>query len=391
MKNILVIGLLLLSFWGYSQVYADQEVLSDSEKTAIAEESALALERSEGNIDKVKRILEDWSRKCGMSEPIFRMSILLDISQNKEIDNEITEKRFSHVINYLYRLELKKKDAESIALEYEMNDKYYGYIKITDSYDVFTRNYANALNKQNDLDIVDKLFIALYTDDVDTFLSLLRSEEYKETNIRTVYENEISGIMKMPNGNVALGVGLWMPNGSLNFLGMHPTVGVQIGVHGERLSLDLSIQGRFLQSANEYIVNNTNKYLDTLYSNRHFSAYLGIEPGFTFINTPKHEFAIVTGIGLDLLKVFYPQDYPEEIPSDDRYPISFTTVNLNVGLAYKLKNERGGYWGIAARYEFMNYTNEKGTDLSGNAISFTISRGLLENSLKKQNLEFWKL
>jgi len=50
---------------------------------------------------------------------------------------------------------------------------------------------------------------------------------------------------------------------------------------------------------------------------------------------------------------------------------------------------KGGYWGISARYEFLQYDIPRGANLSGDAISITVSRGLLENSLKKQNMKFW--
>ncbi|MBK8806261.1 MAG: hypothetical protein IPO21_06325 [Bacteroidales bacterium] len=109
-----------------------------------------------------------------------------------------------------------------------------------------------------------------------------------------------------------------------------------------------------------------------------------------FFRNKKHFIAGVVGVGLDILKVLYPRDYPDAVLEEERMAINLSSLNVNLGLQYKFLNPRGGYWGIAAKYEFVNFDNKNGTSLTGDVISVSISRGLLENSLKKQNQEFWK-
>lgn len=345
--------------------------------------------KNKSNVDSVKKILDRMEYYCSTSEPVFRLRILTDIEQNIQLEGKFTNITFTYVINYLNRNKFIGKHDSIRKHEFELNEAYYGFIPIGSGFDDYTMTKAEELSTRTDLDIYDSLMIALYSGDAELFVTMLKGDGSKNTTIQDVYKETIQSFKRMPEGNISLGAGLWIPIGNLSLLGPHPLAKLELGIHGKRLSSDISIHCRFTESKSEYIVDSLSLLIDTLSSNRHFSLYLGFEPGFNIINNSRFEFSIVTGLGLDVLKAFYPQDYPEGTKKKDAKPISFSAINFNVGLVYRIKNARGGYWAFAARYEFLNYENKRGTDLSGDAISFSISRGLFENAYKKQNLEFW--
>lgn len=385
---------LLLLFLGISANLISQESgnynePSESQKEAYTQKHISKIIRT-SKTDSIRIYLNNIKLYCQETEPIYRLGILLDISENKLIDSTFSDKSFNYLTNYLYRLNSLQKSDSARLEEYIVNKAYYGFTPIGGILDNYTKTFAESLVKRSDINLYDKIFLALYTNDKTLFLNLLNSNEYHGTTIQNSYNETINNFRKMPDGNIAIGAGIWMPVGVLSFLGPHPFAKIDLGINGKILSSNISIQCRFTESKNSYIVDSVNKLTDTLRSRRHFSAYLGFEPGFNLIKKEKIEFSIISGIGLDVFKAFYPQDYPEGTEENDANPISFSALNLNLGLSLKLKNPRGGYWGFSARYEFLNYENPRGSDLSGDAISFSISRGILENSVKKQNLEFWK-
>ncbi|MBK8806260.1 MAG: hypothetical protein IPO21_06320 [Bacteroidales bacterium] len=272
--------LLLLLFNSFFVFISAQQIDIDKKKELAAEYSSLSV-RYQFRTDSLNSVISRWVKYCGVSEPNFRMKILSHIAQDKSVDSIINVESFAFIVNYLYRVKLGEKDSSDLRLEYQTNAIFYGFIPIGEDFDEFTQKYALKLRELTTLDAVDTLFLQLYSNNIDTFLNAIETDDnLQKANVKSLYDNEMKSIASLPDGNVSIGLGLWTPIGNMAILGVHPSVQLQLGVYGKKVFADIAIETRFLQSANSYLVNAPN--IGMVNSERFFSVYLGVQPGYVF-------------------------------------------------------------------------------------------------------------
>lgn len=63
----------------------------------------------------------------------------------------------------------------------------------------------------------------------------------------------------------------------------------------------------------------------------------------------------------------------------NRITKSLNSLNLNLGIGFRNYFQNRTYWGFEARYNFVNFKNTGGTDLTGNTISIRLNLGLSRN------------
>jgi hypothetical protein len=97
-----------------------------------------------------------------------------------------------------------------------------------------------------------------------------------------------------------------------------------------------------------------------------------------------NEIDLLGGIGLDgmdVLNIGKPED-------PNRITKSLNSLNLNLGIGFRHYFQNRTYWGIEARYNFVNFKNTGGTDLTGNTISIRLNIGLSRNYYADRRLMF---
>ncbi len=344
----------------------------------------------ENKKDTLDAVVNYWRRNCGMSEPVVTFSILYSIENNtfKEqikrnyeeisIDSSYypyTDYYATNILSYLRWFEYGSDIMQHPRVYFTDDNDYYIIAKYGLYYD-FLRSMADSLTNKPGLTPVEKFLLYYYSNPDKSRLSLLSAPAYNGSVLQEVYLKDIEYRNKISGFQLALTSGIWVPKGKLSTLGNHPYLGFTIGGRSNKLMYDVNFSFRFLDAPNNYIVTNN----DTPYTTKYYMGYyIGYDIAYQFFRRNKHEFDILCGIGWDAFDAIFADAITNTYPS----------LNLNAGLGYKIflshkddkDFEKYSYLSLQAKYNFVNYNNKGGTDLSGNSFTF----GLLYGFYKRAN------
>lgn len=324
--------------------------------------------------DTLSAILDYWEKQCGINEPILRLKILLAIKNNALNENMYDRS----IIGYLTWYRDSKRFKEK-GVDYYSDIIFWSRGFIDTGFNDFTRKIAKEL-KNKGKSPLESFFLDFYSDDFDKIFTRLNTKEFSGTKLKAYYLSELNEYTRKAEGHCSIYAGLWYPIGNIEIVGIHPLVGLQAGLKYKRLMVDFSLNFKFLNSAHTYKVFQN----DSLWNTNHFfGGYFGIDAGLEIFRNKIHEFDLIGGIaydGFDALNI-------KESKTSGKITKSINSLNFNIGLGYSFYFRSMRYLGIQAKYNFVNYENEKGTDLSGNTMEFYIILGFSGNNRKKTQLE----
>ena len=196
---------------------------------------------------------------------------------------------------------------------------------------------------------------------------------------------------------MGVAAGAYIPLGNLSVLGPHPSLGFSFGWRFNKFMIDGDLSARYQNPATRNFMVN---YKDTLYQTSSYMSggYSGLNIGYELDKRDKHEWDILAGGGTDIFS---------SALNHEKYTVDFKTFNANLGLGYKLfvkhipkkeypsvpshqynrrikvRPERYSYLAFQVKYNFLNYNNHGGTDLSGNAATISIAYGICDHRYQK--------
>jgi len=328
--------------------------------------------------DSAKVILDYWEKKCGLSEPILRTKILFSIKDNEFQEAIYDTTIFDYLLNYKDRLETRQ------PMETYINYKiYFSFVPIKGAFDNFTIMLAKDLLKQQKDNSIEYLFCRFYSGEpVFLYNEIQKKEKYNNTKLKEYYYRLVNKYINLPEFHLSLFSGIWMPFDNAKLLGNHPLIGLEMGAKTRKTNYNLSGYLKFLQSANEYKIIFNDSIIT---SNYFFGGYVGFDIERELYKIKSNEFNFSAGIGYDGFSAVKTNTNDECIENDKGKSIN--SLNLNVGLGYRYNLKNNTYLGFRAKYNFVNYKNQGGTDLSGNTIIFTVIFGGFANDLKNDNLK----
>lgn len=205
-------------------------------------------------------------------------------------------------------------------------------------------------------------------DDIENTFVMLQTDAFKDTKGQKVYFDEIPRNKKKLVGHGGFLLGTWIPQGNLEIVGVHPFFGFRGGINYKRLMADATIGFKFGKSPNAYQVYKNGSIWDT---EHFFGGYIGLDVGFEIFRIKNRSFSFIGGAafdGFDALRVDDPN-------SDTDIIKTLNTLNLNIGVGYKYHIDQWNYIGLDFKYNMVNYKNDMGTDLSGNALTINLLYG----------------
>jgi hypothetical protein len=330
-----------------------------------------------GNTDTLYSVLDYWENHCGNSEELTRCKIIFSIDK-KEFNEKIYD---SNILNYL----LSYRNGSN-SMTYGYNNFYnnrYGwnnYVNRIDTLDKFTVRLATKLLKRTDLKPLEIFFLRLYSNDFENPFLMIPTEAFNGTLIQKLYCNEIKTYENqiIPHGDLILGA--WIPFNSLKIVGSHPYIGFRGGIKYKKIIADLTLAFKPGNSPNVYQVYEN----DSLWNTNHFfGGYLGLDLAYELFKIKKSSFDMIGGIAFDGFDVLE----SNEQQSNNEISKSINSLNLNFGLGYKYHLNQWTYWGFDLKYNFVNYKNTRGTDLSGNALTINLIYGFCANQYNVNRLE----
>lgn len=327
--------------------------------------------------DSANDILNYWERECGIREPLFRARVMLAISRNQDADQLIDEQFFSQLYNYKSRAEMLR---TRNYIQYDYGQPYYGYIPIGQEFDSFSINFfKNAYN--DDKTSINSLLSEFYGVQTDSLLYKIQSEEYLGTNLHTEYYRLVKKYLYMPELHYAILSGIWMPTGGAKKLGVHPEIGLQVGMKYKNVNVDLTVAFKFIKSQTPYYATRVRSDKSVVYTDDFFGGYFGLDFGYDILKRKSHEIQLLFGIGVDGFDAIE-GDTVNNLKSETTW-----TYNFNFGSGYRFYFSEVAYIGLQCKYNIVNYALRGVVDFTGNPVTVSIVLGGLSNTSKKYQLD----
>ncbi len=320
-----------------------------------------------GSFDSMRVAIDVMQQYCDSAHRVFYVKTLLDIQQSVFSVNELPENgRFDTLFSaYIFTLRTIRAGGYAI-------NKYnhYYYTTAEKKFFAFIQNWAKDLLASQKLDSSEAFVCTVFAGNIRHPMAVLKSNNEKYPQLHTLLRKNYTAERKKPTANGAFISGIWIPAGNMKILGVHPSLGWQIGGRNKRNEFDMTMQFRFGNTANNYQVFRS----DSIYSLNHFfGGYIGLDYTFYFLHTTDFEIGTIAGAGYDGFDIADPPN--NDHSKDYLKPFSIGSLNLNTGLRFNYFFNPRFYIGIAAKYNATNYGNKGGSTLNGNAFSLDFSIG----------------
>ena len=378
-KSLIIAGFLLISQPLFSQDFdklMDNRIINCSD---ISKNSAAYFVNymNENKFDTAGKILKYWERRCGEKEPLHRAKIILALEQGKYSDTLLSPLILDYVFNYQNRIRIIKDKNYAFYDEYQT---YFGYIPPGEEFDKFTRRTASILKRKYDPESIEYLWCEFYSDNSDTIFERIQSGHYSGSRLSVEYYKAVNHLKDKGEFNMALIVGVWMPTGELDMLGIHPELGFQMGAKHRKMNYDVTLIIRFVDAPQKYPVRSKQWNDSIVYSNHFLGGYIGFDVGRDMYLHRGHELQLTSGIALDGFDAIE-KDEDQGIDNE-----SIWSYNVNLGLGYRYYITNQFYIGLRVKYNFIDYTLNNAIDMAGNAFTVQFLIGGLSHTYRTQQL-----
>lgn len=344
----------------------------------------------QGKRDSLTALITFWKNHCTPNERIISLYLLNSIGNNtfKEsiVENEFLSPRSKITFSdsdiyeqeiFYYLKEYKRAVAGAISdnqyslwLEnnYSLPKDYKEYYSFYKQYYSFLKEMAMSMLGKRVYSPAEEFLIKFYARPDSVAFAELDSVKYSSTLLGKKYLASKNYHNKMHGFSSNIQMGMWLPNGPLSVLGSHPYIAYNLGGRGEVIMVDYTFGLRFGDAKNDYTVLKDGVYYN---SNNYISWFTGVDIGCKLFRTRKSEVDLLAGVGYEEIQTLF-----EPVDDDVANTQSVKSFYANAGLAYKIyvrdavirgKHKRS-YFSLQAKYNFVNYNNRGGTDLTGNAL-----------------------
>ncbi|MFN2396000.1 MAG: hypothetical protein ABR597_09970 [Bacteroidales bacterium] len=330
----------------------------------------------DGNDETLAELLFTWEQECGLTEPVFRARALQLIADGRfpgPLDESLLlEKAVAFEIRYRINTEESPSVRDFFYEEYE---EYFGYVPLNEDFDRQTLRIANRLKNQVDKNTLEYRLLELYSGNTESFFLALKEGGFAETPLARDYNKRVAELLKLPEINLGVRAGTWFPMSDLDILGVHPALGVNLGIKKNRNYLDAIFDIRFGKAANPV----TLVVQDTLVTTSNFQgAYMGLEWSRVLVKGTGYEIELFAGAGYDVI------DLIEEGQDPERQ--TFGSVAAYFGPSYRYIFANRTWLSLRPGFYLLNHKHEGGSSFKGNAWSFSIVFGFSDNARKTENL-----
>ncbi len=318
--------------------------------------------------DSLRVAINVMKEYCNPSTPeVLYAGILIDIQQYSfDIHTLDTAGRLYTLLeNYPATLKYLKAGGYSVN-----RYNYYSYASYEENYYALIRRWASDLLNTKGLNDEEAFICNILAGNIKRPEPALKAQKEKYPNLyamlRSNYSTERTGL----RGLSAFTAGTWIPSGNNTVLGTHPTLGIQAGIRGTNDEVDFTLNFKFGKTPRYYAVLRS----DSLYSFNHFfGGYIGLDYAHYFYHSTSFEAGLMGGAGYDGF------DINDEDNSDHHLdylkPLGIGSLNLNAGFRMNYFFSPRLFLGVITRYNYLNYKNKGGTDMSGNTFSIDIAIG----------------
>lgn len=380
-KIFLIVFIFLSVSTGFSQNGPDTlkvDETPDCENIAYNSSNLIMYFYAINDFDSLAITLNDWQQSCGLSEPIMRTRILFSILADTFSEQIYDSSMVDYMLNYMMRIDT----TTNPDLYYNYAD-YFGFVPIRGEYDYFTQSIADELLGYKFYHPMELLFSEFYANILtDPFKELQTAADYDSTELHRYYYKEVDKYRKLPDFHYAAITGIWMPQGNASLLGNHPLLGIQGGIHYNKMIYNFTLAFRFLKSKNEYtfMKDGIEETTDVF-----FGGYIGLDLERVLLKGKRNEFSILAGVGYDGFETMNTNTEDDNPDNDEGNSIN--SLNTNFGLGYRFYLKNNLYMAVQGKYNVLNYNNPGGSSMSGDCITISFLVGGFEYQSKAYKLK----
>lgn len=306
----------------------------------------------EHSFDSLRKAIDIWEMICGTVPEIKYTKILLSIERSS-FDFSMPEGLIESLDRY--------------SSNYKNYQRYHASTPSSDYYKVIAA-WAKLLLQQKKLSVNEKFVCDVFAGNINDPRLELRQQKEEYAELYNLMIKDLADQKKSGSTEYTLISGVWIPTQNAAVLGIHPSLGLQIGGRFDRHQIDLTIQFRFLNTGETYYV----KRSGNLYNVDHFfGGYIGLDYNYYFINKTRYDLGLLGGLGFDGFDIFS----GDNSENDYLKPLSINSFNVNTGLRFNYIFSPSFYLGLQSRYNFVNYGTGGGSNLNGDAVSFDLIFG----------------
>ena len=331
---------------------------------------------NDNQTDSILDVIDFIKTECGPTNDLEITRLLLLAEQGRFDDSLIGKSTIPGMIWY-------RTMQEYLEMRERWGDLLGGSQPIDNTHENFTEfntELARNVSLKEDIAPTGRLFGLFYVGDFDSAFSLIQSPDFAETRLRKRYDNYIGEVRSMFPGcaNVCFSVGSWIPRGNNKLLGNHPEIGFQVGGEENLWRADLILGYRFVSAKNKYQVDSLGVVVST---NKYYDVLIGMDAGLKFIDNSKYSADLFAGLGYDMLCSIKEAGDPDEI-------MIHGSPAVSIGLRQRifLDQRNGMYLGGIIRLSYTDYSNSRGTDLSGASLNVSLICGWSFNETMNQFL-----
>lgn len=377
-KYFLIIVISLIALTTYAQdIFFSRVVQKEASCNNIAEGSVkLFIDfYQKGNYDSASLVLAYLIGHCGESYTETWARIILNIEMGVSVDT-ILQGRFLPLIlaGKKQRIYYDYYQSSSFRLPVD----FFAAVKARATFNNFLQQKADVLRKREGLSPIELILCESKAGYYDYSLDLLQLDDFKGTELRKQYDNEIEKELCIPDGYYGIFGGVRMPTGGLKPLGNAMEIGMVIGFSTRKCSYDLILSFHTSDSVDAFPVQQNGQIV---MSNHSDGFFVGIEASRNFRISKLHQFGILSGIGFETL---YPYERP--IPEGIKYK-NIVTYNLRFGFVYELFVEDNTVLFVKTRYNIIDYTLQNIVNMKGNQVTASLGVRLLVGFEKARRLK----
>lgn len=330
-----------------------------------------------GLMDSAMMTLSYWGDKCGNSEPVMRATLLLALVMHYYSDQLLPENYLQYMDAYNSRQKLIKNNS---ATQYNYYQSEFDFVPIGGVFDNWSQNLAISLTDVYEQGSPEYLICLFYSGQIDSVYSLMANKSYADTKPGVLYYKAMQNILKLPSMSLAGYTGLWIPNGPLSEMGIHPEIGVTYGLKNKENLYELVMGFKFIHTPRDYVARRDKNSADEL-TNYFFGGYIGFEYSRDLIPDMRSGPFFSAGAAFDGFDMLL------EDTDTNLKAASTGSYNFNLGGGYRIFLNRTSYLGIQARYNLVDYTLSQKFDLKGHVISLRLTYGVFQNKYRDNLLE----
>jgi len=382
LKQISYIFLILLFLLGQMDAFAgleNQEPIEancPSNASLFADSIALALEGND--LNRASQLLYTWEQLCGLSEPVFRIGLLLDAATgNRKPELYGVDGLLSQAVSFEIRYRLMIETDEQGRKEYfELYPDYFGYVFINSAFDRKTQQLALQLLRDGVNNNILHAFVRLYAGETEWFFQNLKNGNLADSKLQQEYMARVQFFQQKPELSAGISTGLWVPMGNLDVVGLKPAFIVHAGVKKWSSSLHAVVAIRFGSTR----VPIDFSIQDTLVSTRNQQGgFAGLEWVQGLYSRKKASLGITLTGGYDVIDMVEDRQDPRRK--------TFGSWFLQPGIFWEYALPNHSSLGLYPYFVFLNHKNTVNPSLDGNAWFVTLRYRLSGNVRKSENLK----